>query len=75
MKIFVIEAYGGEHTDGAICHFTVQAESVNQALDLVRATPRAQKLDRFEVVEETPDYETETPSIISQGNGPQIKPL
>ena len=74
MKIFVIEAYGGKHSDGPICHFTVQAESVDQALELVRATPRAQSLDRFEVVEETPDYETDMPGIIDQGDGPQIKP-
>jgi hypothetical protein len=28
MKVFGIAAYGGAHTDGAICRFTVQAESV-----------------------------------------------
>ena len=28
MNVFGIAAYGGAHTDGAICRFTVQAESV-----------------------------------------------
>jgi hypothetical protein len=75
MKIFVIEAYGGAHSDGPICHFTVQAESLNEALELVRQTPRATALDRFEVVEETPEYEADTPGIISQEDGSHVKPL
>jgi hypothetical protein len=75
MKIFMIEAYGGEHTDGPICHFTVQAESLNDAVELVRQSPRAKNLDRFEVVEETADYEADTPGIISQEDGPHVKPL
>jgi hypothetical protein len=75
MKMFVIEAYGGVHADGPICRFTVLAETLNEAVDLVRETPRAQGLDRFEVIEETPEYDSDTTGVISQEDGAHAKPL
>lgn len=75
MKIFVIEAYGGAHTDGPICHFTVRAETPEEALDFARQRATARMLDRLELVEETPDFEADTNGIISEAEGPYVKPL
>ncbi|MFZ5791918.1 MAG: hypothetical protein ACOY3L_14595 [Pseudomonadota bacterium] len=75
MKIFVIEAYGGVHADGPICHFTVRAETPEEALDFVQRSAKAKMLDRLELVEETPDFEADINGIISEEEGPYVKPL
>ena len=71
MKIFVIEAYGGpETTDGPIVHFTVQAESVDEAVSLVRRSKSAQRFERIEVVGESAEFHGDTAEIVSEGEGP-----
>jgi hypothetical protein len=73
MHIFVIEAYGGPaRSDGAIRHFTVQAESADEAVAIVRQSPRGQPFERFEIVSETPAFEPDQPSIIEESDGPYV---
>ena len=62
MKIFIIEAYGGDQTtDGPIAHFTVNADDVDGAMDIVRHSRHGHRFSRFEAVEETEEFEAEEP--------------
>jgi hypothetical protein len=73
MHIFVIEAYGGPaRTDGVIRHFTVQAESAEEAVQIVRESPRGLSFQHFEIVSETPSFEPDQPSIIEESDGPYL---
>jgi hypothetical protein len=73
MHIFIIDAYGGPgRTDGVIRHFTVQAESAEEAVEIVRGSPRGQSFQRFEIVSETPAFEPDQPSIIEESDGPYL---
>ena len=73
MRIFMIEAYGGkESTDGAIHHFGVQAETLDEAIDIVRQSARGRRYERFEATEETAEFEAGEPGIISEGDGPSV---
>lgn len=70
MKVFVIEAYGGKQTtDGSIAHFTVCAESVDDAVAIVRQSNRGLRYDRFDVIEETAELRSDEPGIIAEGEG------
>jgi hypothetical protein len=71
MKMFVIEAYGGKQTtDGPIAHITVNADSAADAIDVVRHSSLGQRYTRFEIVEETSEFEAEEPGIIAESEGP-----
>ena len=75
MRIFVIEAYGGQaSTDGAIRHFTVQAESLDEAIEIVRRSRLGQGYQRFDATEQTGEFEAGEPGIISEGDVPSIPP-
>ena len=70
MKVFVIEAYGGkESTDGAIVHFTVNADSAAEAVEVLRRSIHGLLYKRFDVVEEAAELEAEGPGIIAEGEG------
>lgn len=76
MKMFVIEAYGGKQTtDGPIAHLTVNADSPAHAIDVVRHSSLGQRYARFEVVEETEEFEAEEPGIIAETEGPYVREL
>jgi hypothetical protein len=71
MKMFVIEAYGGrQSTDGPIARFTVHAESIDEAINLVRHSTLGGRFDHFDVMEESPEFESDTAEIISASEGP-----
>ncbi len=70
MKMFTIEAYGGPHTDGPIARFTVHAQSVGEAVDLVRRSPQGDRFGRFEVVDESAEFEGDVAEIIGESEGP-----
>lgn len=71
MKMFTIEAYGGrETTDGPIAHFNVQAETIDEAINLVRRSARGHRFAHFEVMEESAEFEGDTAAIISESEGP-----
>jgi hypothetical protein len=73
MRIFLIEAYGGKDAiDGAIHQFTVQAETLDETLEIVRHSAQGQRYDRFEVVEETEEFEPGEPGIIGEADGPHV---
>jgi hypothetical protein len=73
MRIFMIEAYGGMgSTDGAIHHFSVQAKTTDEAIDIVRCSEQGQQYQRFEATEQSADIEAGEPGIIGEGNGPSI---
>jgi hypothetical protein len=75
MRIFVIEAYGGKGlTNGPIAHFTVSAESLGEALDLLRQS-NADRFARFDVVQEGEEFEGEERRILEQGSGAYPKPV
>lgn len=75
MRIFIIEAYGGEGlTNGPIAHFTISAETLDQALELLRRE-NADRFARFDVVQEGEEFEAEAQGIIDQGSGGYSKPL
>ena len=51
MQIFVIEAYGGPgRTDGTVKHFTVQADSPEEAVAIVQKSAHGSAFERFETV-------------------------
>jgi hypothetical protein len=71
MRIFLIEAYGGkEAIDGAIHRFTVQAETLDEAMHIVRRSAAGQRYNRFEAVEETGEFEAGEAGIIAEADGP-----
>ncbi len=75
MRIFMIEAYGGEgSTDGAIRHFTVQAESLDEAIEIVRHSRLGQGYQRFDATEQTGEFEAGEPGIITESDGPSVPP-
>ncbi len=66
MKLFVIEAYGGPlRANGSIARFTVCARNSAEAIDIVHASSLGQQYGRFELVEETGEFEADEPGIIS----------
>ena len=70
MRIFVIEAYGGPgRTDGAIARFAVHADSLDQAINVIRHSAGGHDYNRFEMVEETGEFESDTPGIIEESHG------
>ncbi len=75
MKMFTIEAYGGRQTtDGPIAHFNVHAETIDEAINLIRQSRLGQRFARFEVMEESAEFEGDTPEIIGEGEGPSRAP-
>lgn len=70
MRMFTIEAYGGRAKDGPIAHFTVHAEDVDEAVNLVRHSALGQRFAHFEIIEESPEFEGDTSEIISESEGP-----
>lgn len=70
MKLFTIEAYGGpQSTNGPIAHFTVHADSVDEAVELVRHSGGGHRFHRFEVVEESPEFKGDVAEIIGESAG------
>jgi hypothetical protein len=75
MRTFIIEAYGGKGlTNGPIAHFTVSAETLDDALELLRQS-NAERFARFDVVQEGEEFEGEERRIVEQGNGAYPKPV
>jgi hypothetical protein len=71
MKMFTIEAYGGSRTtDGPIARFSVHAESVDEAVDLIRRSPQGDRFGRFEVVDESAEFDGDLAEIIGETAGP-----
>lgn len=71
MKIFVIEGYGGKQTtDGSIAHFTVHADTAAHAVEIVRHSSLGLRYSRFDVIEETGEFQSDEPGIIAEGEGP-----
>ncbi len=74
MKLFLIEAYGSAtSTDGQIHHFTVRADSLEDAIDLVRQDPEGQGFRHFDLIEESAEFEAEEPAIIDAGDGSYLE--
>jgi len=75
MRIFIIEAYGGEaHANGPIANFTVSAATLNVAIELVRESG-AGRFARFDVVQEGEEFEGEEQRIFERGGGAYPKPV
>jgi hypothetical protein len=71
MRMFTIEAYGGPHTtDGPITRFRVHADSIAEAVDLIRRGRRGHRCGRFEVVDESAEFEGGVAEIIGETAGP-----
>lgn len=50
MQVFIIEAYGGpDRTDGVIRHFTVQAETFEEAVAMLRQSEHGKGFEHFEL--------------------------
>ena len=75
MRTFIIEAYGGQGlTNGPIAHFTVSAETLDEALALLRQS-NVDRFARFDVVQEGEEFEGEERRILEQGSGAYPKPV
>lgn len=71
MKLFVIEAYGGkDSTNGHIHHFMVQADTLDDAIALIKENARPAQYARFDVVEEEREIEAEEAAILEEADGP-----
>lgn len=71
MRMFAIEAYGGPHTtDGPIVRFTVHAGNLAEAIDLICRSPQGHRFGRFEVVDESAEFEADVAEIIGESPGP-----
>lgn len=75
MKLFLIEAYGGPSgTDGAIQHFTVRANALDEAIALVRQSEDGGRYGRFDLIEESAEFKADAPAIIETGRGGYLEP-
>ncbi len=75
MKLFVIEAYGGKGAvNGPIGHFTVLAETLGEAVELIRSSASGGSSDRLEVIEEREEADDVIPRILQEGFGAYMKP-
>lgn len=75
MRIFMIEAYGGPvQVDGSIHHFAVQAETAEEAVELVQGSDSGQRFARFDVVDVGEEIEAEEAQIIDETEGAYPKP-
>ncbi len=71
MKTFIIEAYGGHHAaDGPVRHFTVQADTREAAIAMVKQSWSTQVYGRFDTVDEVEESDEEAPGIVDEGPGP-----
>jgi hypothetical protein len=50
-----------------IAHFTVHAYSDDHAIDIVRHSSLGGRYSRFEVIEETGEFEADEPGILAEG--------
>lgn len=75
MRIFMIDAYGGlPQTDGPIHHFAVQADTADEAVELVQTSEHGGRFGRFDVVEVGEEIEADVAEIISEAQGPYQRP-
>ena len=74
MKLFLIEAYGGSRTDGAIHHFTVRANTLDEAMTLARQSKEGGRYGRFDLIEESAEFKADEPGIIEAGDGGYLTP-
>ncbi|MGE5540507.1 MAG: hypothetical protein ACM30I_17960 [Gemmatimonas sp.] len=75
MRMFMIDAYGGAAgTDGGIHHFGVQAETAEEARELVRSSATGERFTRFDVVEIGDEFEGDEAEIVAEAEGPYGKP-
>jgi hypothetical protein len=71
MKRFAIDAYGGKDaTDGAVHHFTVQAETLVAAIELIKESAGHGRYVRFDVVEDELEIEGEEAAILEGQTAP-----
>lgn len=71
MRMFTIEAYGGPHsTDGPIAQFTVHADSIDEAVDLIRRSPQGHRFGRFELLDESAEFGGDVAEIVGESAGP-----
>jgi hypothetical protein len=76
MRLFVIEAYGGKGlTNGPIAHFTVAANTIEEAIEFVRKNDGAGRFARVDVVQEGEEFEGEEQGIVEQGSGAYPRPI
>ena len=83
MKTFIIEAYGGHHAaDGPVRHFTVQADTREAAIAMVKQSWSTQVYGRFDAVEEIEDparrrrvSSMRDPGRIAEKNGHKPSPV
>jgi hypothetical protein len=75
MKSYMIEAYGGQGAvDGPIAHFTVNASTIDEAIELVREGQPGRRFGRIEVIEESEEFEGGGPGVVAEGAGAYMKP-
>jgi hypothetical protein len=71
VRLFVIEACGGPgRTDGAIKHFTVQANDPEEAVQIVQRSEKGRDFERLEIVDVTPSFEPDVTGIVAEEDGP-----
>lgn len=75
MKLFLIEAYGGPRgTDSRIHHFTVRANTLDQAIALARQSEEGARYERFDLIEESAEFKGDAPGIIEADHGGYLEP-
>jgi len=75
MRIFLIDAYGApERVDGAIHRFAVQAETAQEAVDLVQESESGRRFTRFDLVETGDEIDADEAEIIGEVESPFSKP-
>jgi hypothetical protein len=73
MRLFIIEAFGGPHsTNGRIAHFTVQADSAEEALELVQNSPGGARFVNFDIVSAGTEPMAGEASIVEEEDGPYL---
>ena len=74
MRLFLIEAYGGpQGADSHIQHFTVRANALEDAIALVRGSSDGARYERFDLIEESAEFEGEGAAIIEAGDGSYLE--
>lgn len=74
LRIFVVNAFGGKATNGSFRHYTVAASSVQEAIELIRASRPDLAFDRFEPIDEFDDLDVDMPEVLEEAAGLYLKP-
>jgi len=71
MRLYLLEAYESAYT--ALQHFTVRAETLEKAIELVRRSTDGGPYEHFDLIEESDEFAAALPAIVEAGKGSYLE--